>query len=144
MLLNFEGVYCLSENDRASEDILMLLNARRGALGVFWFLVFLTACLYRVCACVMSHFSSVWPCSTLSAVARQAPLSTGILQARVLQWVGCRALLQGICRTQRSTPRFLVSCSGRWVPYHQRCLGSPVHRGFSHSVASASLRPQGL
>ena len=113
MLLNFEGVYCISEHYHASEDVFMLLNALRWALGVFCFLAYsclqvsLTMRLYRVYACVMSHFSGVWPFATWSTVAHQAPLSMGILQARVLEWVGCRALRRGICRTQRSSPRFL-------------------------------------
>ena len=36
---------------------------------------------------VLSHFSHVQLCATLWAAALQAPLSMGILQARVLEWV---------------------------------------------------------
>ena len=39
------------------------------------------------CACVLSHFSSVWFFVILWTVALQAPLSMKILQARVLEWV---------------------------------------------------------
>ena len=40
-----------------------------------------------VCACALSLFSHVWLCATLWTAARQAPLSMGILQARILEWV---------------------------------------------------------
>ena len=36
---------------------------------------------------LISHFSSVQLCATLWTVACQAPLSMGILQARILEWV---------------------------------------------------------
>ena len=49
-------------------------------------------------------------------VARQAPLSLGILQAGV----GCHALLQGIFPTQGSDPG-LQHC--RWIHYHLRHWG---------------------
>ena len=37
--------------------------------------------------CMLSHFSHVWLFATLWTVSHQAPLSMGILQARILQWV---------------------------------------------------------
>ena len=37
--------------------------------------------------CVLSHFNRVWLFVTLWSVACQAPLSMGILQARILEWV---------------------------------------------------------
>ena len=37
--------------------------------------------------CVLICFSHVGICATLWTVARQAPLSVGILQARILEWV---------------------------------------------------------
>ena len=39
----------------------------------------------RVCVCMLSHFSHVWLFATLWTVACQAPLSMGILQARILE-----------------------------------------------------------
>ena len=36
---------------------------------------------------ILSHFSRVWLSATLWTVAGQAPLSMGILQARILEWV---------------------------------------------------------
>ena len=38
-------------------------------------------------ACVLSHFSHVWLFVTPWTVALQSPLSMGILQARILEWV---------------------------------------------------------
>ena len=38
-----------------------------------------------VLACLLNWFSRVWLCATLT-VARQDPLSIGILQARILEW----------------------------------------------------------
>ena len=41
----------------------------------------------NVRACVLSHFSCVRLSATQWTMARQAPLSHGILQARILEWV---------------------------------------------------------
>ena len=41
----------------------------------------------RMHACMLSHFSRVQLFVTPWTVARQAPLSMGILQARILEWV---------------------------------------------------------
>ena len=40
-----------------------------------------------VCVCVLSHFSHVQLFATIRTVALQAPLSMGIFQARILEWV---------------------------------------------------------
>ena len=45
---------------------------------MFWFFLF---------TYVLSCFSHVWLFATLWTVGRQAPLSIGILQARILEWV---------------------------------------------------------
>ena len=37
--------------------------------------------------CVLSHISRVQLCVTLWTVAHQGPLSVGILQAKILEWV---------------------------------------------------------
>ena len=63
--------------------------------------------------CVLSH-SVLSDFVTPRIVAHQAPLSTGILQARILEWVG-HALLQGIFPTQglnQGLPHY------RWILYH--------------------------
>ena len=43
--------------------------------------------LHGTCTCVLNRFSHVQPFVTPWTVARQAPLSMGILQARILEWV---------------------------------------------------------
>ena len=55
---------------------------------------------------VLSHFSHVWLFETLWTVACQAPLSMGILQARILEWVAMLSS-RGIFQTQRSNPCLL-------------------------------------
>ena len=89
--------------------------------------------LWSLCVESLSH---VWLFATPCTVARQAPLSIGILQARILEW-GCHALLQGIFPTQGSNPD-LPDC--RWILYclsQQRSLWLlewavyPSSRGFS-------------
>ena len=50
------------------------------------FLARLNILLPCVCVC-QSRFSHIWLCVTPWTVAHQAPLSMGILQARVLEWV---------------------------------------------------------
>ena len=44
----------------------------------------LHACIY---VCMLSHFSPVWLFVTPWTIIHQAPLSMGILQARILEWV---------------------------------------------------------
>ena len=58
--------------------------------------------------CVCTYLlSCVWLFATLWTVAcRQAPLSLGILQARILER-GCHVLPKGIFQTQRSNPGLL-------------------------------------
>ena len=52
------------------------------------------------CACMLSHFSHVQLFVIPWTGAHQAPLSMGILQARILEWLPCP--LQGIFPTQES------------------------------------------
>ena len=58
------------------------------------------------CACVLSHLSHAQLFVTLWTAACQAPLSTGILQARTLELVAIPSL-QGIILTQGSNPCLL-------------------------------------
>ena len=48
-------------------------------------------------------FSRVWLFATLRTVARQAPLSVGILQARILEWVAMLSS-RGSYQPQGSNP----------------------------------------
>ena len=41
----------------------------------------------HVCASMLSYFSHVWLFANLLTITRQAPLSMGILQSRILEWV---------------------------------------------------------
>ena len=69
-------------------------------------------------ACV--HAKSLQSCPTLvtpSTVARQAPLSMGILQARILGWVAM-ASSRGSSQPRDQTCDSYVSCIGRRVLYH--------------------------
>ena len=67
---------------------------------------------------VMSDSANPW------TVAHQAPLSIGILPARILEWVAMPSSnpLQGIFPTRRSNPGLL---HGRQILYHLSHQGSP-------------------
>ena len=70
-----------------------------------------------VCACVLSHFSHVQLFVTLWTAACQVPLSMGILQARILEWVtmpSCRKSSRAKAQTHVS----YSSCTGRQILYH--------------------------
>ena len=77
--------------------------------------------LLQACLC-----DSLWPFVTLWTVARQAPLSMGILQTRILERVGLPCpppgdpLHPGIESTSHS-----VSCIVRWALYYYCHLGAP-------------------
>ena len=62
---------------------------------------------------MLSRFSSVLLFTTLWTVAYQSPLSMGILQARILEWVAMPP--PGIFPTQGSNPRLLWFLHCRWV-----------------------------
>ena len=85
------------------------------------------------CACMLS-FTSVQLFVTLWAIACQAPLPMGILQARILEWEA------GPSSRRSSQPRdhtqvSYISCIGRWVLHHYHHLGSP-HNKVSGSIFS--------
>ena len=65
--------------------------------------------------------SSLWWVWVPWTAARQAPLSMGILQARIMQWVAV-LLLQGIFLSQGLNPGLLHR---RWILYHPSHQGSP-------------------
>ena len=62
----------------------------------------------RTRAWVRQSLSQVWLFTTAWTVVCQAPLSMGILQARIQEWVAI-FLLQGIFPIQGSNPRLLMS-----------------------------------
>ena len=86
------------------------------------------------CASVLSHFSRVWRFATPWAVARQAPLSMWILQARILEWVAIppsRGSSQPRDWTQVSQCRRILYCLS-----HQ---GSILSREDSYKVMICSM-----
>ena len=62
-------------------------------------------------------FSRVWLFVTPWTVAHQAPLSMGISQARILEWVAI-SFSRESSRPRDGTYVSCVSCIGRWVLYH--------------------------
>ena len=60
-------------------------------------------------------------------VAHQAPLSVGILQARILQWVA----MPSSRVSSQPMDQTLVSCIGRWILYnkhtHEYILKKSIH-----------------
>ena len=77
-----------------------------------------------LCCVVVLSRSVVSDCATPWTVAHQAPLSTGILQARIPEWVAMLSS-RGSSQPRDQTHISYVSCTGRQVLYHQCHLGSP-------------------
>ena len=71
----------------------------------------------QVMGCMLSHFSRVQLFATPWIVARQAPLSMRILQARILEWVAIPSS-NGSFWPRDQTHIAYVSCIGRRVLYH--------------------------
>ena len=78
------------------------------------------------CACMLSCFSRVQIFATPWTVACQAPLSMGILQARILEWVAMPSSRGPSLPRDRTGVFLRLTCIGRWVLYHFCHLGSPV------------------
>ena len=85
-------------------------------------------------ACVLSRFSHVRLCATPWTLARQAPLSMGILQARILEGVAMPSS-RGSSWPRNWTCGSYVFCIGRWVLYHQCHLRRPP----PHAARSMSM-----
>ena len=66
---------------------------------------------------MLRHFSGVQLFATLWTVARQAPLSRGILQARILEWVAISSS-RGSSQPKDRTQVSCVSCIGRQILHH--------------------------
>ena len=76
-----------------------------------------------LCVCVLSRFSRVRLFAIPWTVACQAPLSMGILQARVLEWVAMPSS-RGSSWLRVRTHVSYVSCIGMQRFYHQYYVGS--------------------
>ena len=68
-------------------------------------------------ACVLRHFHHVWLFVTLWTIARQTPLSIGILQARILEWVAMPSS-RGSSQPRDWTHISYVSCIDSLILYH--------------------------
>ena len=75
-------------------------------------------------SCMLSPFSHVWLFTILCTVACQAPLSMGIPQVRILEWVAISSS-RGSSQSKGCTHISYVSSIGRYVLYHQCHLESP-------------------
>ena len=69
------------------------------------------------CACMLRCFSCVQLCATPWTVALQTPLSTGILQGGILDWVAMSSS-RGSSQPRDWTHISYVFCIGRQVLYH--------------------------
>ena len=77
----------------------------------FYYFYFLPECSYSI---TLGFCSPVWLFATSWTVARQAPLSMGLSQARILEWVAISSSRGSFpCRSQTC-----ISCLGRWILYH--------------------------
>ena len=63
--------------------------------------------------CCANRFSCVWLCATLWTVACQAPLSVGMLQARILEWVAVPSSISFQCRGRACV--FWVFCINKLI-----------------------------
>ena len=82
--------------------------------------------------------SHAWLFETLWTVARQAALSMGIIQARILEWVA----MPSYRGSSQLRDWIQVSPHCRWIPYHLSHQGSPrILEGVSYPFSRASSRP---
>ena len=97
-------------------------------LEIVYICVCVHVCVYVcVCVCMRCYFSHVQFFVTLWAVPHQAPLSMGILQARILEWVAMSSFRGSFQSRDRSCISY-ISCVGSLVLYHQHHLGSPYYQ----------------
>ena len=79
---------------------------------------------FWVYVCVLSHFSYVRLFATPWTIAYQAPLSMGF--SRQEYWSGLPCSPPGnLPDPGMKLESLYLSCTGRWVLYHQCPLGSP-------------------
>ena len=82
----FYQMFILTDN-KLSISFLQLTNEFFIPQVVIYWDVSVKSLNMRVCWCVLSHFCHIQLFVTLGTVAHQAPLSLGILQRRILEWV---------------------------------------------------------
>ena len=74
-------------------------------------------------------------CTTLWTIARQAPLTMGILQARILEWVTMPSS-RGSSQPRDWTRVSNVSCIVKWILYHCTTWASCKMGGSSNFIFS--------
>ena len=134
-LLGFlNGYYACNKSQAmppATQAMLFNINpfsSRKGGfyyerLKIWWNLIIIaliirTVHLKEVIACaVLSRFSCVQLFATLWSVAHWVPLSMGILQARISEWVAVPSF-RGSSWPRDGTCGSYDSWVGRWVLYH--------------------------
>ena len=115
----------------------MKQQTQKHCLKRTWFLILLPSLW------VLSCFRHVWLFVTLRTLAHQPPMSIGILQARILEWVAMTFSRKSSWPKDGTWVSY-VSCISRWVLYHWEArLYCCVWGGWgvNHSVVSNSLRP---
>ena len=91
-----------------------------------------TVLQFYVCGTFLLRVKLLQSCPTVCDPMDSSPPGFshhGILQARILEWVpmsSCR----GSTQPRDQSPVSCVSCTGRWVLYHQHHLGSPLSGTF--------------
>ena len=94
---------------------------------------------------MLSCFSRVWLFATPWTVVHQAPLSMGILQARILQWVVMASSRGSFPHTDGSSVSWVSCIAGRFFTTSTTWEAKVKHQfssvQFSCSVMSDSLRP---
>ena len=91
---------------------------------IFIWLIFLKSTLLKWACGLLGCFRSVWLFANLWPVDHQAPLSVGILQVRILEWIAV-PFSWASCQSRDWTCMSYVSYIGRRVLYHSHLLGSP-------------------
>ena len=104
---------------------------------------FFTGVWKTMCCAVLSRFSYVQLCATLSTVAHQSPLSMGILPARIREWVAVPSS-GGSSPPRDRTCISIVSCIDRQALFHWYHWGSPLESRmdpkFSKSASHRKLQ----
>ena len=86
---------------------------------------------------VVHVLTRVWLSATPWTIAHQAPLSMGILQAWILEWVAMPSS-KGSSRPKDQTHIFCVSCIGRRILFHYChlfCFCEVLHRSETLTIA---------
>ena len=131
---------CSSRSCTAAKDHIVWTTAVYSSiLHVYFF----TGVWKAMCCAVLSRFSHVQLCATLSTVAHQGPLSMEILPARILEWVAVPSS-RGSSPPRDRTWVSKLSCIYRQALFHWHHWGSPLESSmdpkFSKSASHWKLQ----